>query len=71
MDLAYRTLMTHHSLIGLLILIGTGIFVVFAFRQGTSVRRSGRTDDQSAANLGAGRGDYHHPGDGGGGFGHN
>jgi hypothetical protein len=53
-----------HSLIGLLILIGAAAFAVFAFRQGTSTKRSGRTDDQSAVGMGSGSG-YHHPGDGG------
>jgi hypothetical protein len=56
-----------HAVIGLLILIGTAAFLVFAFRQGISTKPSGRVDDHSAINMGSGNG-YHPPGDGG--FGH-
>ncbi len=40
-----------HAVIGLLILIGAGAFVVFAFRQGTDTKRSGRTDDHEAVGI--------------------
>ena len=53
-----------HPILGLLILIGVGAFVVFAFRQGMGTKRSGRTDDHSAVGMGSGSG-YHPPGDGG------
>jgi hypothetical protein len=56
-----------HFIIGLLILIGAGAFMVFAFRQGMGAKRSGRTDNHEAVNMRAGSG-YEHPGDGG--FGH-
>jgi hypothetical protein len=40
-----------HSIIGLLILIGAGAFVFFAFRQSTGVRRSGRADNHEAVDV--------------------
>jgi hypothetical protein len=56
-----------HAVIGLLILIGVGAFVVFAFRQGTGTKRSGRTDDHEAVGI-IRDAQSHHFGDGG--FGH-
>jgi hypothetical protein len=56
-----------HSLFGFLILAATGAFLVFAFRQGTGVRRSDRRDDGAAVNLRSDSGSSHHSGDG---FGH-
>jgi hypothetical protein len=58
-----------HALFGFLILLVLGAFVVFAFRQGTGVRRDGRRDDGAAVNLGSGGSDSgpsHHSGDGSG-----
>jgi hypothetical protein len=50
-----------HPLIGLAMLIGLGAFIVFAFRQGTRVPKSGRSDDQAAVNmLGSESGSSHH-----------
>jgi hypothetical protein len=40
-----------HAVIGLLMLIGAGGFVVFAFRQGTGAKRSGRTDDHETVGV--------------------
>jgi hypothetical protein len=40
-----------HAVIGFLILIGAGAFVVFAFRQGTAAKRSGRADDHEAVGI--------------------
>jgi hypothetical protein len=40
-----------HTVMGLLILIGVGAFVVFAFRQGTGTKRSGRTDDHETVGV--------------------
>jgi hypothetical protein len=40
-----------HTVIGLLILVGAGAFVVFAFRQGTRTKRSGRTDDHETVGI--------------------
>jgi hypothetical protein len=57
-----------HPILGLLILIGVGAFVVFAFRQGTRVRRDDRPDHGTAYGAGSDSGFTHHSGDGG--FGH-
>ncbi len=56
-----------HPILGLLILIGVGAFAVFAFRQGTRVRRDDRPD-HGAGYSGSDSGFTHHSGDGG--FGH-
>ena len=40
-----------HPILGLLILIGAGAFVVFAFRQGMGVRRDDRTDHQETVGV--------------------
>jgi hypothetical protein len=40
-----------HSLVGLLILIGAGGFVVFAFRQGMGTKRSGRVDNHETVGI--------------------
>jgi hypothetical protein len=40
-----------HAVIGLLILVGAGAVVVFAFRHGTGTKRSGRTDDHEAVGI--------------------
>ena len=42
-----------HAFFGFMILLVLGAFVVFAFRQGTGVRRSDRRDDGAAVNLGS------------------
>jgi hypothetical protein len=40
-----------HPILGLLILIGAGAFVVFAFRQGMGAKRSGREDDDETVGV--------------------
>jgi hypothetical protein len=59
-----------HALFGLLILAAIAGFVVFAFRQSTGVRRSGRHDDGEAWPLAGGGSDSSSSHDSGGGFGH-
>jgi hypothetical protein len=58
-----------HALIGLLTLIGIAGFIVFAFRQGTGVRRDDRPDHGVTTGWpgGSDSGSSH---DSGGGFGH-
>ncbi len=57
-----------HPISGLLILIGVGAFIVFAFRQGTRVRPDDRPDHGPGPGYGGGSdsGFSHHSGDGGG-----
>ena len=57
-----------HPILGLLILIGVGAFVVFVFRQGTRVRPDDRPDRGSGYG-GSDSGFSHHSGDGGVGHG--
>jgi hypothetical protein len=59
-----------HALFGFLILGGVGAFVVFALRQSTGVRRSGRRDDGTAWPMAGGGSDSGASHDSGGGFGH-
>jgi hypothetical protein len=55
-----------HPIIGLLILVGLGALIVFAFRQGLRVRPDNRPDHGPSVGYGS-DGSSH---DGGGGFGH-
>jgi hypothetical protein len=57
-----------HPILGLLILIGVFAFAVFAFRQGTRVRRDDRPDRGAGYGGASDSGFTHHSGDGG--FGH-